>query len=162
MPFLKQERRKTTRRQADRELLAKRQQSEGRDSEERDRELRHRRRRAIRHHCKVSIGVKIGHSPGHLDTWTVDEHKLKGRILDLSGDGCQTFCAQLLEIGQELSIVITLESGAKIQATGVVRWTKAVSQREGFASGVQFSSIEAKAKKQIRGFLKELDETIGL
>lgn len=157
-----QERRKVVRRQADRDMIRQLQELQGRRGEDGSREERHLRRRAIRHNCKVNMGLKVGHSSGFMDTWTVEEYPISGRILDLSPEGCSIFSGTQLDVGQDLSLIIEMRNGAKIRTGGNVRWTKAVREHNGFASGVQFIQIGAKDQQLINAFLKELDQTIGL
>jgi len=157
-----QERRKMVRRQTDREMI-KRFQAMGAEGESPEsRELRHLRRRAIRHHCQVHIAIKVSHASASDDVWTVDEFKVKGRILDLSAEGCSLFTLQQLDIGQELNLIIELQNGKRIRACGVIRWTKRVTDRNGFASGVQFTHIQPGDQRLVLAFLEELDRTIGL
>ena len=156
------ERRKTLRRQADRDLARRVEELERGGGEEGARELRHKRRRAIRHNCRVRIALRIGVSTGNSDVWTVDEHRIEGRILDLSADGCQVFCGHPLDIGQELNLTIELRGNRKVQSRGIVRWTKHVAQHHGYACGVQFAQIAPKDHKHVVAYLKELDETFGL
>lgn len=156
------ERRKRVRRQADRELLEKAEGPRDRRHDPETKEYRHKRRRAVRHNCQVRIALRIGQSSGWMDTWNVTEHPIKGRILDLSAEGCSLFSPQQLDIGQELSLVIQLRRGGEIRAGGVVRWTKAVRERRGFASGVEFTHIAAEERRRIGAFLQELDSSIGL
>jgi len=130
------------------------------------REQRHRRRRTIRHDCKVQIALRVAFSEndpreGH-DTWTVSEHAVKGRLLDLSHDGCSVFVKQPLEIGQALSLKIALKSGVTVPAQGVVRWTRAIHEHSGYGSGIQFASLSAEGRKEILKYLDYLERTIGL
>ena len=160
------ERRKVIRRRADRELLQQIQGMQEFDSGQASKEKRRRRRRAIRHNCTVNMALKIDSrgqaGPRGLDTWTVTEHPVKGRILDVSGVGCSVFSAKPLEIGQELSLVVGLTGGVKIGSKGMVRWMKAVDQRDGYAAGIEFTLIENKDRDLIEKFLTELDATVGL
>lgn len=156
------ERRKAARRQADRDMIRELAELRGDRSEDASREHRHLRRRAIRHNCKAQIALKITHASGLNDTWSVEQFPLSGRILDLSPEGCSLFSAQQIDIGQELSILIGMRNGGKIRAGGAVRWTKAVREHNGFASGVQFTQIAPGDRQLINQFLKELDESIGL
>jgi len=160
------ERRKMIRRKGDRELLHRIQGMHEFDAGQASKEKRRRRRRAIRHNCTVDIALRIdcraqGGSRG-LDTWSVTDHPVKGRILDVSGVGCSVFCAQPLEIGQELSLVIGLLGGVTIDSKGMVRWMKAVVQRGGYAAGIEFTHIENEDRDRIETFLQELDDTVGL
>ncbi len=61
-----------------------------------------------------------------------------------------------------MNLVIEVRNGRKIQAAGIVRWTKYVREHSGFASGLQFTSISPKDRQTVDAFLKELDENIGL
>ncbi len=148
------------RRQADRDLLARLQLAQG--EKDPGKETRRKQRRAIRHNCEVRIALRLSHAAGGSDIWEATEHPIKGRILDLSIEGCQLFVGQPLEIGQELSLVIALRTGHRVETPGVIRWTKAVPQKNGFACGVQFSPLKPKDEKHIMAFLKELDATIGM
>ncbi len=156
------ERRKMLRRQADREMVHLLEQLQARRQEDRSREERHMRRRAIRHTCKVHIALRIHENWGRSDEWTVSEHPVKGRLLDLSDEGCSIFSRQQLDIGQKLNLIVVLRDGSKIRASGVVRWNKAVKEHDGYAAGVQFISIENGDRRRIHAFLMELDESIGL
>ncbi len=156
------ERRKLVRRQADREMLEKSGGPRDRRQDPETKEYRHKRRRAVRHNCQVRIALKLGQSSGWGDTWQVTEHPIKGRILDLSAEGCSVFSPQQLDIGQQLSLVIQLRRGGEIRAGGVVRWTKAVQEHRGFASGVEFVHLMQNDRQRIAAFLQELDATIGL
>ena len=154
------ERREKVRRQADLDMVdrLKAYEAGGADSKEQ----RRKRRRAIRHTCRVHIAIKISSSSGTMDTWNVEAHPIKGRILDLSAEGCSVFTAQRLEIGQELKLIIVLESGAQVNTAGAVRWTKDIDVHGGYASGVQFAVLGPKDQKAIHAFLAKLDRTIGL
>lgn len=120
------------------------------------------RRRAIRHNCKVHIALRLAYQNAQADTWAPEQHPIKGRILDLSPKGCSLFSAQPLDIGQALGLVIVLQSGKKIHTEGSVRWTKHMSKKNGYASGVQLVNLPAKDAKAIEKFLEELDQTAGL
>lgn len=157
-----EERRKQVRRQADRELLTRFLQLSASGNEEEGKRLRHLRRHAIRHQCSVDIALLMAYASGNSDTWNQHEHRIKGRILDLSEQGCSLFTKQNLDMGQRASVVIHLERGGQIRGQGIVRWTKSVPERHGFASGVQFERLSEKEARAISGFLLELDRTIGL
>ena len=148
------------RRQADRDLLMKLQKAQGGQSQ--DKEARRMHRRAIRHNCEVRVALQLSHAAGSADVWQATEHPIKGRILDLSTEGCQLFFSQPIEIGQKLSLAIALRTGKKVQTPATVRWTKAVPQKNGYACGVQFTQLGPKDEKSIVAFLNELDATIGL
>ena len=156
------ERRVYIRRQSDRDLLAKLRELEGK-SDSGGESARKERRRAIRHNCKVKIALMAGMAVGHSDSWSLAEFSIKGRILDLSNDGCSVFTKHQIDIGQRMRLVIQIMEGSDtIKSVGMVRWSKAVPEREGFAAGVQFLQLEPKAQSRILKFLEELDKTIGL
>ncbi|HNR31009.1 MAG TPA: PilZ domain-containing protein [Candidatus Hydrogenedentes bacterium] len=160
-----QDRRRTLRRQADREARTRLDAIEqGADprGELWSKEFRHKRRRAIRHNCSVQISLEISHRAGSDDTWSVAHHAIKGRLLDLSADGASLFTAQPLEIGQVLDLVIGLRNKRELRTRGQVRWTKGIPQHNGYGSGVQFSRISAPDQQAILEYLKELDENVGL
>jgi len=160
-----QERRKTIRREADRELHDRLQQSQ-QDADPRgelwSKEFRHKRRRVIRHDCRVQLSLEITHRPGHMDTWSSAQHPIKGRLLDLSAEGASVFTAQPLEIGQSVSLLVVLRDDRQLNTRGQVRWTKGIPQHNGYGSGIQFTQISAQDRKAILDYLKELDENIGL
>jgi c-di-GMP-binding flagellar brake protein YcgR len=162
-----EERRKFVRRQSDRELLTRLNGMRGDEADwlNADRaakDLRHKRRRAIRHNCQVHVALRVAHVSGAQGEWNVDMFPVKGRILDLSSSGASLFTDRPLEIGQEVSMVVALQGAEPIRATGQVRWTKAVPEKRGYASGVHFRSVSEKGKDLIDSFLKKLDATIGL
>lgn len=157
-----EERRKSIRRQHDRELLARYQALLAQQGEEPGKEARKRRRWAIRHNCKVKVGLEMSQRRGLSDTWTPAEHAVKGRILDLSLEGCSLFTRGPIDIGQRLHLVLQLQEHETVDTRGVARWTKAIPAREGYATGVQFETLSAKAQNDVMRFLKEMDETAGL
>ncbi len=160
--MVNQERRKYVRRESDRELLDQirhlREQLAGQDNKE----LRHKRRRSIRHTCTVKINLQVGMRDARNEEWSMTDHPVAGRLLDLSADGCQLFTRDLLDIGAQMSLLITLQSGEDIRAVGVVRWNKAVPEKKGYALGVQFTRAEHDARERIGTFLEHLDRTGGL
>ncbi len=157
-----QERRTIVRRQADRSLLSRVQQleefSQGADTKER----RHLRRQAIRHNCSLKVSLKIRHSMHAEDIWSVDEHPIKGKLYDLSYDGALILTANMLEIGQELNLAITLRTHGDIRAIAVVRWNRAVEHAKGFAAGVQITQIQESDSRRLRAFLNDMEKSIGL
>jgi c-di-GMP-binding flagellar brake protein YcgR len=96
------------------------------------------------------------------ESWSPEEHPIKGRILDLSDTGCSLFTSQCLEIGQKLSVVIVMKKGTEISTRGVVRWSKRVVEKRGYVSGVEFDGLGKRDKNSIASFLQRLDETVGL
>lgn len=164
-----EERRRVIRRQSDRALLQRVTELQAalnnlpdRRSESKSEDSGHARRHIIRHNCQVAIHVKVGVSSGYADTWDVSSVRVKGRILDLSTGGASLFTEQRFETGQELGLVIRLNDGDDIQATGVIRWVKMVPQKHGYASGVQFTHMNDKDRRLIGKFLTELEATVGL
>jgi len=143
-------------------LLSQVQNFQGQVDGEVNRELRQKRRRAIRHTCTVKISVQVGHRSGASDTWNMTDHPVAGRLLDLSTDGCQLYTRDLLDIGAQLNLLITLQSGEEIRAVGVVRWNKAVPEKNGYGLGVQFTRADHDAQTRIQNFIHFLDQTGGL
>lgn len=156
-----EERRKNARRQADRELLQQLQVLRDRRSGQEE-EDRQRRRRAIRHHCAVSLSIRVGYAAGLKEAMTYNTQNVKGRILDLSPTGCAVFTRESLPIGTEVGLTIHLDTGGDIPARGLVRWTKGVNAREGFACGIEFLKLQPRERDQIAVFLKYIDENVGL
>jgi hypothetical protein len=58
--------------------------------------------------------------------------------------------------------MLRLRNGKQIGTNGMVRWTKGVPQKGGYASGVQFAQLSEKDLKVVRAFLQEMDDTVGL
>ncbi len=157
------EKRKYVRRQADREVQERAAWPQDRRVDEASKAYRHKRRRAIRHNCQVQMALKMSQTGGGaLDTWNVSEHPIKGRILDLSVEGCSVFSAFQLDIGQELSLVLDFGRLGIVNTLGAIRWCKDVKRKDGHAAGVLFARLEAKDTRLIDRFLNELDENIGL
>lgn len=159
---MEQERRNFVRRVSDRDMLNQVQHLREQASGEMNRELRHKRRRAIRHRCNVQLSIPMGHKDAHSNDWNMSSQPIGGKLLDLSVDGCQVFARNLLEIGAVLSLLITLEGGQDIKAVGMVRWTKGIPEKEGFALGIQFTRAAHHAQRSIQEFLTRLDQTVGL
>lgn len=156
------ERRKFVRRAADRELMNQLQHFRELMASDVNRDQRHKRRRAIRHTCAVKINVQVGFRHGNAEDWNMTDHPVAGRLLDLSADGCQLFTRDMLDIGTQMSLLITLQSGEDIRAVGVVRWNKGVPEKKGYALGVQFTRADHDAQHRIQAFLDLLDRTGGL
>ncbi len=159
---MQEERRKFIRRESDRVLRSQLSHAREQAAGEINRELRHKRRRAIRHTCGVQLSIPMGHRDAHSNDWRMSAQPIKGRLLDLSTDGCQVFTRDGFEIGAVMNVLVTIETNVEIKAVGIVRWTKAVPEKQGFALGVQFTRAEADAQSQIQKFLDRLDKTIGL
>lgn len=159
---MEQDRRQYIRRAADREMRGELQQLRQAAGDGGAAEQRRRLRRAIRHTCSVRIAVQVGARIGGGNAWSVTDHPIPGRLLDLSAEGCQLFTRNALDIDTQLSLAITLQTGEEIRAAGVVRWTKGVPEKKGFALGVAFTRAEADAQTRIQAFLEYLDRTGGL
>lgn len=157
-----EERRKFVRRASDRTLLSQVRDLNSQVDGEVNRELRQKRRRAIRHTCTVKISIQMGHRNAASDSWNMTDHPVAGRLLDLSTDGCQLYTRDVLDIGSQLNLLITLQSGEEIRAVGVVKWNKAVPEKNGFGLGVQFTRADHDAQTRIQEFITYLDQTGGL
>jgi len=156
------ERRKTMRRQSDRDLLARLEELQRQVSGELSREQRHLRRRAIRHNCEASIGLKVATNYGGTDTWKLSEYPIPGRLIDLSSTGCSIFSKHQMAAGDRLALSINLLKGPVVQCSGTVRWTKAMPEHNGYANGVEFAEISSENRAKIDVFLKHLEAKLGL
>ena len=160
-----QERRKTIRREADRRLVKRvkhLQQMVDRRSNFEAEEAQRKLRRAIRHRCRASIKMLIGHAAGASDAWAVDVVRVDGRVLDLSAEGASLFTKQAFEAGQQLRVTIKLREGVNIETEAVVRWVKAVPEKAAYATGVQFAKVSNQDQEKIMEFLHVLDANLGL
>jgi len=157
-----EDRRKFTRRASDRQMHSQLEHLKGQFEGEANREMRQKRRRAIRHTCTVAISVQVGHRHAQTAAWNMTDHPVAGRLLDLSAEGCQLYTRELLDIGSQMSLLITLQTGEEIKAIGVVRWNKAVPEKKGYALGVQFTRADDNAQARIQAFIEFLDQTGGL
>jgi hypothetical protein len=157
-----EERRRVVRRQQDRDMIQRYRALLADQDESIGKEARRRRRHAIRHNCAVKVALEIGERRGLSDTWSPSEYAIKGRILDLSLEGCSLFTRDSIEMGQRMRLVIKLGGKHDVASRGTARWTKAIPARGGFATGIQFDPLDAKAQNQVLAFLKEMDETAGL
>ncbi len=161
-----EERRKLVRRAADRMLLERVARAAAQGAREADaaeaEQRRQFRRRAIRHHCKLHLALRVTHSAGGDAHWNVDLFPIKGRLLDLSGTGAQLFTSNVLEIGQGVSMVIELPKYRPLQVSANVVWCKTVAEKGGHASGVRFHQMPPPARAQVTAFIEHLDRTMGL
>ena len=159
-----EERRKTIRRDADRSLWMRVQELEQQaDRRSQSNEDKHARRRAIRHNCAVLIHLNMQYAAGGpVDTWQDASIKIKGRILDLSAGGASLFTHERLEIGQSLRMTIILSDNVQINVGGQARWVKAIPEKQGYATGVQFQNATENDRVLILRFLNQLDATAGL
>jgi c-di-GMP-binding flagellar brake protein YcgR len=155
-----QERRSVVRRQADRELFELIEKKTGIKPAQlvRERKLR----RAIRHTCRAVLDLEVKHSPGQTGVWESDRHQLKARVLDLSEGGASLFCKHDPGRGTRLRVGVKLYDGMSIEAESEVRWTTYKEQKEGYAVGVQFVSIDERNQRRLHKFLADLDATLGM
>lgn len=148
-----EERRKSARRAADRDLLMVDRRGVFATADG-DR----RRRRTVRYQCMAVIEKLVGRG--------APPPKARSRVLDISLDGARLFTQVVTEVpfvvGQEMRVGIELAGGATVETRAEVRWVKAIPQRDGFACGVHFKHVDVSDQKRILRFLKELDETMGL
>jgi hypothetical protein len=159
---VREERRTYLRRESDRVLRSQLNHAREQAAGEINRELRHKRRRAIRHSCEAKLYIPMGHKDAHSNDWNMSNQAIPARLLDLSTEGCQVFTRNQLDIGAITNLQIYLEAREDIKAVGVVRWTKAVPEKSGFALGIQFTRAEHHAQDAIRTYLSRLDATLGL
>jgi c-di-GMP-binding flagellar brake protein YcgR len=157
-----EERRKLLRRASDRQLTSQVQNFQGQVDGDVNREMRQKRRRAIRHTCTVKISIQMGYSSGSSGNWNMTDHHVAGRLLDLSAEGCQLYTRDLLDIGAQMNLLISLQTGEEIKAVGVVRWNKAIPEKGGYGLGVQFTRADHDAQSHIQSYLDYLDQTGGL
>jgi len=157
-----EERRKLLRRASDRQLMSQVSNLQSQMDGEVNRDLRQKRRRSIRHTCTVKISIQMGHAIGASGNWNMTDHHVAGRLLDLSAEGCQLYTRDLLDIGAQMNLLITLQTGEEIKAVGVVRWNKAIPEKGGYGLGVQFTRADHDAQARIQKFLDYLDQTGGL
>ena len=106
--------------------------------------------------------MRVGFAAGWGASVSYNDHTVKGRILDLCPTGCAVFTREALTNGTEVGLVVHLEKRGDVPARGVVRWTKGVDAREGFACGVEFTKLQPRERDQIAIFLRDVDESIGL
>ena len=121
-------------------------------------ELQRERRRTIRHKVKVRIEMIIRYSIAGV--WSESALAVKGRILDLSTDGCRLFTKKQFDQGQELRLTIYMPWQPKVVSLAIVRWCKALPEKEGYASGVSFKGLPEKDLKVIAKFLERLESKI--
>lgn len=155
-----QERRNTVRRLADRELFELIEHKTGIKPAQmvRERKLR----RAIRHTCRAVLDIEVKHSPGQTQAWESERHQIKARVLDLSDGGASLFCKHDLRQGTRVRVGVKLYDGSTIEADSEVRWTSFKEQKEGYAIGVQFVSIDDRNQRRLQRFLADLDSTLGM
>ena len=154
-----EERRRTVRRQADRDLL---EQMEQRSARSQDKEHARKRRHAIRHQCTASLEIELSSSAGQSGEWSVSRQRIEARVLDLSEEGAALFTKHPLAIGQSFGLKITLDNGAMIEAVAEVRWSKHKERKNGYLSGVKFTHLAQEFHERIKAFLAELENTLGL
>lgn len=157
-----QERRLTIRRQNDHALLQHLRELEARLAENAGKkELKRKRRHVIRHTCKVTIEMLIGHAGGYSNDWDYDALAIPGRILDLSTEGAQLFTKQRFETGQHLRLAIELRNGKQVHTPADIRWVRDLPEKGGFCSGVAFKELVKEDRKSVEAFLRELDASAG-
>jgi len=121
-------------------------------------ELQRERRRTIRHKVKVRIEMIIRYAIAGV--WSESTLNVKGRVLDLSTDGCRLFTKKQFDQGQELRLTIYMPWQPKVVSQAIVRWCKPLPEKEGYASGVSFKGLPEKGLKVIAKFLDRLESKI--
>ncbi len=119
-------------------------------------------RRAIRHHCTVQIALTGGMHHGRSDVWSPVQFAIKGRMLDLSSSGCSVFTRDSFEAGQEVGLNIVLDEEGGVSCRAATRWTKALPEKGGYATGFQFLGLAGDGLRKVEVFLKRMDATAGL
>jgi len=121
-------------------------------------DVQRERRRTIRHKVKVRIEMLIRYVIA--DTLSESTMGVKGRLLDLSTDGCMLFTKKRFDEGQALRLTILIPWQPEVVTQAVVHWCKALPEKEGFASGVSFKNLPEKGLKVITKFLAKLESKI--
>lgn len=155
-----QERRNHVRRQVDRELRDLRARIEHGDRD--GSEKRRQRRRIIRHNCKAALDIQIGQSSGSGHQMSVHTHTIPGRVLDLSATGASLFTHHSLEVGDDVRLTLLVEGGPRIEALAAVRWMRRVDEKNGYASGVEFTHVGPRDRELLGAFLERIEATVGL
>jgi c-di-GMP-binding flagellar brake protein YcgR len=117
-------------------------------------DMKKERRKFVRHTCKVYIEMIIRCSDGFSGTASTNRIEVKGKMLDLSLEGCKIFTRDGFTEGQELRLIIVMPDQPKVATGGIVRWSRAMEKPAGFASGVRFRNLSESSFKIIRGYLK--------
>lgn len=156
------EKRKQLRRESDRQLWSELQQFRKANAQVESKEIRSQRRRAIRRNCTVGIALCFQQQFGDTDTWNPQEHPIKRKLLDLSDNGASLFTGQQMEIGQHVSLRISIDRKAPIATQGQVLWSKAIPDKNAYASGVQFEGLGASDQKRLLKFLSKMEKSLGL
>lgn len=117
---------------------------------------RRERRRAIRHRCKVYVGMTIQICLG--ENWSQDFLEVKGRLLDLSTGGAKVFTKECFEKGLQLRLRILMPGQSEVPVEGRVCWNKPIPAKNGFATGVKFRQLADESACAIDAFLATLDE----
>ena len=113
------------------------------------------RRRAIRHRCKVYVGMTIQICMG--ENWSQDAIEVKGRLLDLNTGGAKVFTKECFEKGADLRLRIVLPGPQMLPVEGRVCWNKPIPAKNGFAAGVKFRKLASEGARAIDAFLATLD-----
>ena len=119
-------------------------------------------RRAVRHHCTVSIARTGGIQSTLGDVWSPVQFAIKGRVLDLSESGCSVFTRDAFEAGQQVRVMLELEVQGSVHCNGTARWSKSIPEKGGFATGFHFTGLASDNVLRLESFLKRMDATAGL
>jgi hypothetical protein len=119
-------------------------------------------RRAIRHHCTAKIARTGPTFSQSEDVWSPVTLAVKGRVLDLSLNGCSIFTKDSFDIGQSVDITITLEKIGDVRARAAARWGKALPEKGGYATGFQFQNLSGDDSRRVAAFLERMEQTAGL
>ncbi|NIA13639.1 MAG: hypothetical protein GWP08_06115 [Nitrospiraceae bacterium] len=114
------------------------------------------RRRAIRHQCKVYVGMVIQFCIA--GDWSEDSREVKGRLLDLNAGGAKFFTRECFERGQQLRLRILMPGQPEVPAEALVCWSKRIQDKGGFATGVKFHKLSSEGARAIDAFLATLGE----
>ncbi len=155
-----EERRKTLRREADREMQRMVERFSKKPAAEaiRDRQLR----RAIRHSCRAVVTMEIQHAVG--GTGSIQSHRqpIPVRVLDLSKGGASIFSKHPMAHGEIFDIAIKTKDDRNIEAKAEVRWTKHKESKGGYAVGIAFTYVDTSSMEKLTAFLDDLDANLGM
>jgi len=154
-----EERRQSSRRQADKDLLKFVEEHQLGPSA--DKVNRRKKRHAIRHACKAVLDIEIAFKADNDPEWTSARKKVKARVLDLSDEGASFFIKYPVATDQIMHLVIQLYDGKMIEAQGEVRWVRQKESHHGYTLGVKFTHIDPSNKEHVANFIEQLVGSLG-
>ena len=120
-------------------------------------QYRRLRRRTVRRRSKVTVDLRSGGRRKHDASPILDEHLMRGRLIDLSAQAAAVFMKTRLHIGEALALTLTLGNGSPLRMVGEVIALKKVAKQGGYLATISLLCPNHEHRTAINRFLAEIE-----